>query len=209
MRSTEKKKLNKRGNILNTLIIENTESGEVAVDVYQKLSQNRLLFIHEEITDSVATDIVAALLSKDDEDSEQKITLLINSEGGDIRSVFMIYDVMNLIKSPIETICSGSAWNESLLLLAAGTPGMRYATQSAVICASQVLYDKIHFSDLTDARILNDLIKYDNKKMLEAFAKATKKPFKQIVSDFNKKTFMTPIQAKKYGLIDNVIKHKK
>lgn len=194
---------------MNTLILENSENGEVVTDVYQKLSQNRVLFIHEEINDAIATDIVAALLSKNDEDSTQKITLFINSEGGDLRSAFMIYDVMNLIDSPIETVCSGSAWSEALLLLSAGTPGMRFATQNSVICANQVFYDKIHFSDLTDAKIVKDLIKYDNKKMLEAFAKATKKTYKQIAADFSKKTFMTPTQAKKYGLIDNVIKPQK
>lgn len=194
---------------MNTLILEQNENGEVAVDVYSKLSNNRVLFISEDINENMATDIVAALLCKNEEDDTSKITLFINSEGGDLRSVFMIYDVMKLLKAPIETICSGAAWNESLLLLSAGTKGMRYATSSSVICTSQVMYDKMHFSDLTDARVIKDLIKYDNKKMLEAFAKNTGKTYKQICSDFNKKTFMTPTQAKKYGLIDAIIKNKK
>lgn len=194
---------------MNTIILEENEQGEVVSDVYQKLSNNRILFIHQEIDDNLAADIVAALLAKDDEDSNHKISIFINSEGGDIRSVFMIYDIMKLIKSPIETICSGSAWNESLLLLAGGTPGMRFATQNSVICRNQVLYDKIHMSDLTDAKVVKDLIKYDNKKMLEEFSKITKKSYKQILIDFDKKVFMTPTQAKKYGLIDGIIKNKK
>jgi len=194
---------------LNTLILEQTDEGEVAVDVYQKLSSNRVLFIHERIDDVMASDVVAALLSKDEEDSESKISIFLNSEGGDIRSVFMIYDVMQLLNCPIETICAGSAWNESLLLLAAGTPGMRMATQNSVICTNQVIYDKMYFSDLNDAKVLKDLIKYDNKKLLEAFAKLTGKTTKQIYTDFEKKSFITPTQAKKYGLIDHVIKNKK
>lgn len=194
---------------MNTLILEQGEAGPIVTDVYQKLSNNRILFIHEEINDAIASDIVAALFAKDEEDSTKKISIFINSSGGDIRSVFMIYDVMNLIKSPIETICSGSAWNESLLLLSAGTPGMRFATQNSVMCANQVLYNKMHFSDLSDAEMLKDLIRHDNRRMLEAFSKITKKSYKQIAADFGNKIFMTPPQAKKYGLIDNVIKTKK
>jgi ATP-dependent Clp protease protease subunit len=194
---------------LNTLILEETEQGEMVSDVYQRLAQDRILFIHEYIDDKVASDICATLLLKNAEDKENKITLFINSEGGDIRSTFMIYDVINIIDSPIETICAGSAWDEVLLLLAAGTKGMRFATQNSVICASQLMYNKMHFSDLTDARIIKDIIKNDNKKMLEAFASITGKTYSTIVEDFNDKKFMTPAQAKKYGLIDGIIKNKK
>jgi ATP-dependent Clp protease protease subunit len=194
---------------LNTLVLEDSEQGEVVIDVYQRLANDRILFIHEYIDDKVASDICATLLLKNAENKEEKITLFINSEDGDIRSVFMIYDMMNVIDSPIETICSGSAWNEPLLLLAAGNKGMRFATQNAVICASEIMYDKLHFSDLTDARIIKDIIKNDNKKMLEAFASITGKSYKTVAQDFSKKNFMTPTQAKKYGLIDGIIKNKK
>lgn len=194
---------------MNTLVLEDSDNGELVIDVYQRLANDRILFIHEFIDDKLATDICATLLLKNAENKEEKISLFINSEGGDIRSVFMIYDMMNVIDSPIETICSGSAWNEPLLLLAAGNKGMRFATQNSVICASQLMYDKLHFSDLTDARIIKDLIKNDNKKMLEAFSTITGKPYKTILQDFADKNFMTPTQAKKYGLIDGIIKNKK
>jgi ATP-dependent Clp protease protease subunit len=195
---------------MNTLILEETEQGEdMAIDVYQRLANDRILFIHEFIDDKLASNICATLLLKNAESKEEKISLFINSEGGDIRSVFMIYDMMNIIDAPIETICAGSAWDESLLILAAGTEGMRFATQNSVICASHLMYDKMHFSDLTDARIIKDLIKNDNKRMLEAFASITKKTYKQIADDFSNKTFMTPAQAKKYGLIDGIVKNKK
>lgn len=194
---------------MNTLILEDSEQGELVIDVYQRLANDRILFIHEYIDDRIASDICATLLLKNAENKEEKITLFINSENGDMRSVFMIYDMMNVIDSPIETICSGSAWNEPLLLLAAGNKGMRFATQNSVICASEIMYDKLHFSDLTDARTIKDIIKNDNRRMLEAFSSITGKPYKTVVEDFAKKNFMNPTQAKKYGLIDGIIRNKK
>ncbi len=193
---------------MNTLVLEDTENGEIVIDVYQKLSNDRILFLHEDIDDKVASDICAALLLKNAE-SKDKISLFINSESGDIRSVFMIYDVINLIDSPVETICMGSAWHEALLILAAGTKGMRYATENSSICASSFLYNRMHISDLTDAKIIQDIIKNDSKKMLEAFASITKKKYSMLVKDFSEKKFMTPTQAKKYGLIDGIIRNKK
>lgn len=193
---------------MNTLVLEDTEHGEIAVDVYQKLSNDRILFLHEHIDDKVASDICAALLLKNAENKE-KISLFINSESGDIRSVFMIYDVINLIDSPVETVCMGSAWDEPLLILAAGHKGMRYATENSSICTSALLYNRMHISDLTDAKIIQDIIKNDNKKFLEAFSLITKKKYSVIAKDFNQKKFMTPTQAKKYGLIDGIIKNKK
>ena len=82
---------------MNTLVLEQTEHGEVPVDVYQKLSSDRILFLANYLDDDLASDIVATLLLKDHEDSEKKITLFINSPGGDIRNVLMIYDVMEMI----------------------------------------------------------------------------------------------------------------
>lgn len=194
---------------MNTLVLEETNQGDMVVDVYQRLANDRILFIHDFIDDKLACDVCSTLLLKNSESKKDKITLFINAESGDIRSVFMIYDMMNVIDAPIETVCAGSAWDEALLLLAAGTPGMRYATQNSVVCATQLMYDKMHFSDLTDARIIKDLIKNDNKRMLEAFAKITGKPVAAITKDFSERKFMNPNQAKKYGLIDGIIKNKK
>lgn len=190
-------------------MLEEHEGNDIPIDVFQTLSNNRILFIQEDLNDKIAADICATLLVKDMESSEDKISLIINSEGGDIRSAFMIYDVMRLISAPIETICMGSTWNESLILLASGTPGMRFATPNSFICASKLMYDAMHYSDLTNAKIVKDLFERDNKKMLEIISKITKKSLKQINEDFSVKKFMTPLQAKKYGLIDDIIKFKK
>ena len=193
---------------MNTVLTETTDAGEVPVDVYQKLASDRILFINDFIDDNLATDIVATLMLKDSED-DKKITLFINSAGGNIRNVFMIYDMMMLVESPIETVCLGSAMDEVSMLLSAGTKGMRFATKNSVISVGQLVHDSMSYSDLTDAKSRLDLSVSDNKRMMEVFSKTTGKPYKQIFSDFKNTTFMNCNQAMKYGLIDKVVSIKK
>lgn len=194
---------------MNTIVTENTEHGEVAVDVYQKLSNDRILFICDHIDDKLATDIVATLLLKDQEDDKKKITLFINSESGDIRDILMIYDIMSMISSPIETVCIGSAMDEVVILLAAGTDGMRFATKNSVIAVGQLINNNIHFSDLTDAKRLLAQSVSDNKKMMEILSKKSGKTFKQVSEDFERKVFMTANQAVRYGIIDKIVSFNK
>lgn len=191
---------------MNTLILETTEVGDVPVDVYQKLANDRILFLCNDITDSVATDIIATLLLKDAEDSDQKITLFINSDGGDIRNVLAIYDVMSMISSPIETVCIGAAMNEAVIILAGGAPGMRFATKNSIIAATQLVHDSYSgYSNLTDAKKILDMCVADNKRMMEILAKSCKKTIKQVMDDFERRVFMNAKQAAKYGLIDKVV----
>jgi len=185
--------------------LEETEHGDVPVDVYQKLANNRILFLYNLIDAKLASDITATLLLKDCEDSNEKITIFINSDGGDIRNVLMIYDMMMLVQSPIETVCIGSAQNEAALLLGAGTPGLRFATKHAIITVSQLVHDWMSFSDLADAKQILSLSINDNKRMMEIIAKSCKKTLKEVMVDFERKVFMSSQQALKYGLIDEVI----
>ena len=194
---------------MNTIVLESTEHGDMPVDVYQKLSNDRILFICDQISDGLATDIVATLLLKDAEDSDKKITLFINSQGGDIRNVMMICDMMNLIESPIETVCIGAATDEACLILASGTPGMRFATKNSVISASQLVHDWMAQANLTDAKRYLELAMADNKRMMELLAKATGKSVKQVMADFERRVFMNATQAVKYGLIDKVVSFNK
>ena len=200
-----------KGAILNTIVSETMEqSAEMPVDVFQKLSNSRILFISDEIDDELTSDICATLLLKDQECHEEKITLFINSYGGDIRNVLAIYDVMQMIHSPIETVCMGAAHNEAAILLVSGTEGMRFATKNSVICVGQLVNDwmRVH-SDLVDAKSsLNQQLE-DNKRMMDIFAVASGKDLKQVMSDFDRKVFMTSQEAMKYGLIDKVIKQTK
>lgn len=191
---------------MNTLIFETTEHGDIPIDVYQKLANDRILFLCNQITDNLATDVIATLLLKDSEDSEKKITLFINSDGGDIRNALMIYDVMCMIQAPVETVCIGSAMDEAAIILAGGEPGMRLATKNSVIAASQLVHDWYSsYSNLTDAKKILDQSMSDNKRMMEILSKACKKPIKQVMDDLERRVFMNAKQAAKYGLIDKVI----
>lgn len=190
---------------MNTIVIEKTQNGDVAIDVYQKLADDRIIFLSEFIDDKVSSEINATLLLKDLESPSEKITMFINSEGGDIRSVFSIYDMMNSLSAPIETVCIGSAMHEAALLLAAGTKGMRLATKNSLISLGQLVNDHMNMVDLTDAKKTLDQSIYDNKKMIEAFAKCTGKTVKEISSDFDRTMFLNASQSLKYGLIDKVI----
>lgn len=194
---------------MNTLVTETTEYGDMPINIYQKLSNDRILFICNHIDDKLAADIVALLLLKDLESPGEKITLFINSEGGDIRNVLMIYDVMSLIQSPIETVCIGSAMDEAAIILAAGTNGMRFATKHATISVSQLVNNWMTYSDLTDAKKNLDQSLNDNKRMMDIFAKCSKKTNKQVMLDFERRVFMTAAQAAKYGMIDKVISFNK
>lgn len=190
---------------MNTIVTETTEHGEMPMDVYQKLANDRILFICDSINDNLATDIVATLLLKDSEDSDKKITLFINSQGGDIRNTLMIIDMMNMIDSPIETVCIGAAMDEAAVILASGTPGMRFATQNSQIAVSQLVNDWMARANLTDAKKYLDLAVSDNKRMMEIFSKTTKKPLKQVMADFDRRVFMNASHAAKYGIIDKVV----
>jgi ATP-dependent Clp protease protease subunit len=190
---------------LNIVITDETEAGDIPIDIYSKLANDRILFIHDDIDDNSTTDLIATLMLKDVEDSEQKISIFINSEGGDLRNIFMLYDTFQILQSPIETICVGHAFNETVLLLAAGTPGMRFATENSLICPSQLLTEGQALFDLADAHNHMGRLRKDNKSFMTELAKCTKKQYKTVMSDFEKKKFFNVKQAIKYGIIDGII----
>ena len=194
---------------MNTLVLEQTENGDVAVDVYQKLAQDRILFLSEYLDDELATDMVATLLLKDSEDSDKKITLFINSHGGDIRNAFMIYDVMTMIQAPIETVCIGAALDEAVILLAGGRPGMRFATKHAIIAATQLLPGLHMHTDLPGAEAVMQQHKLDNNRLMGILSKTTGKPIKQVRKDFDRRVFFNSKQALEYGFIDGIVKYNK
>lgn len=194
---------------MNTLVLEDTPNGEMPMDVYQKLAHDRIIFITDYLNDHVATDLIATLLLKDSEDQEKKITLFINSPGGDIRNAFMIYDVMKMIEAPIETVCMGAAMDESAIILIGGTKGMRLATKNSVISISQLVNSWHMHTNLTDAKNLMEQFNIDNNHLLDIIATSSGKSLKQVKSDFDRRTFFTAPKALKYGLIDKVVSFSK
>jgi ATP-dependent Clp protease protease subunit len=194
---------------LNTLVLEQTEQGDVPMDVYQKLAQDRILFLSDSLHDGLASDMVATLLLKDSEDPDRKITVFINSYGGDIRNAFMIYDVMTMIQAPIETVCIGAAMDEAVIILAGGTPGMRLATPHAVISATQLVNNHHMHTDIPGAAALLKQDKLDNDRLMEILAKTTKKPISRIRKDFDRRVFFNAKQAMKYGFVDRIVQFNK
>lgn len=190
---------------MNTIVTEETDLGEIPIDVYQKLASDRILFITELINDDNASNIIATLLLKDMENPDEKITLFINSQGGDIRNTLMIVDMMNMIEAPIETVCIGAAMDEAAIILSSGSLGMRFATKNSVISASQLVHEWVTRANLTDAKKYLDLANMDNKRMMDVLAKTSGKTIKQVMSDFERRVFMNAAQAVKYGLVDKVI----
>lgn len=188
---------------MNTLISEMTPHGPELVDIFDKLANNRILFLFDEITDQIAVEFVASLLLLDNVD--KKITIFLNSEGGNLQNIFMIFDTFQIIKSFIEIIATGIVSNEAVLLLAAGTPGMRFATENTLIIPSQPVQYEYQYSDLADANSLLDRMTVDNKVFMTAFAKKIGKKISDISKDLERKKFLDPKQAQKYGIIDNII----
>jgi ATP-dependent Clp protease, protease subunit len=191
---------------LNTIVLEQTEMGDIPLDVYQKLSNDRILFITGDVDEKIATDICATLLLKSHEDEEKKITLFINSNGGNIRDVFMIYDMMQMIDAPLETVCVGSAADEVAILLAAGEPGMRLATKNSLISVGQLEHRYGMHANMVDAKKYMHMTEEDNKRYLSVIAETTGKDYKQVTQDFDRRVFMNASRALKYGLIDKIVK---
>jgi ATP-dependent Clp protease protease subunit len=175
------------------------------MDVYEKLAGDRILFITGPIIDSMAADISATLLLKDYEDQGKKITIFINSDGGSIRNALMIYDMMQMISSPIETICTGVASSEAVVLLLGGAPGMRLATKNAIISVSQLENNYTCQVDMINVNKIMKMTEEDNKRMMNILAKSTNKNIKQVMLDFDRRVFFTAEKARKYGLIDKIV----
>jgi len=117
--------------------------------------------------------------------------------------------MMAMIDAPIETVCIGAAMDEAAIILASGTPGMRFATRNSVIAVNQLSHDWITHANLTDAKKYLDLALADNKRMMEILAKTTGKTLKKVTEDFERRVFMTAFQAAKYNLIDKVVSFNK
>lgn len=188
---------------MNTVIVEPDDDKGLS-DIYQKLASDRILFISDEITDELATEICASLIVKNKEDDSKPITLFFNTDGGNIRNVFMIYDVMQLISCPIETICLGEVSAEAVLLLAAGTPGMRKSLPNSIIMPSQLDQDHMIYGSMADMRSAVNLLSIDNQRLMTALAKHTGKKAAKLAKELVEPLFLSAQEALTFGIIDKV-----
>jgi ATP-dependent Clp protease protease subunit len=189
------------------VVVEQTNRGERSYDIYSRLLKDRIVFLGEEVNDVTASLIVAQLLFLEGEDPDKDIYLYINSPGGSITSGMAIYDTMQYIKPDVSTICVGMAASMGAFLLAAGAKGKRFALPNSEIMIHQPLggfKGQATDIDIHAKRILK--IKDNLNKIL---SERTGKPLEQIQKDVERDNFMEAIEAKEYGLIDDVITRKK
>lgn len=183
-------------------IIEKTSNKEYAYDLYSRLLKDRIVFCVGEINDNSANIIVSELLYLDSLSNED-IFLYINSPGGSITSGMAIYDTMNYIKSDVKTICIGMAASMAAFLLASGTKGKRCSLPNAEIMIHQPLGGTQ--GQATDIKIATERILKLKNKLNKYLAEKTNQPIKKVVRDTERDNYMDPIEAKKYGLIDEII----
>ncbi len=185
------------------IVVEQTERGERAYDIYSRLLKDRIIFIGTPIDDYVANLVVAQLLFLEAEDPEKDIYLYINSPGGSVTAGLAIYDTMQYVKPDVSTICIGQAASMGAVLLAAGAKGKRYALPHSRIMIHQPMGGfhgqakeiEIHAKEILK---LKDTLE-------EILAKHTGQPIERIKQDTDRDYFMSAEEAKDYGIVDKVI----
>jgi ATP-dependent Clp protease protease subunit len=174
------------------------------IDIYTRLNQERIIFLGQEVTDSLANSIVAAMLYLDSDDPGKPIYLYINSPGGSVTAGMAIYDTMQYIKSEVVTICVGLAASMGAFLLAAGSKGKRLALPHARIMIHQPL-GGVGRRQATDIQIEAKEILRVRQQLNEMLAERTGKSVEQIAKDTDRDYFMSAAEAMEYGLIDRVV----
>lgn len=184
-------------------VIEQTNRGERAYDIYSRLLKDRIIMLGTAIDDNVANAVVAQLLFLAAEDSEKDISLYINSPGGSITAGMAIYDTMQFIKPKVSTICIGMAASMGSFLLMAGEPGKRYALPNSEIMIHQPSGGMQ--GQASDMEIHAKRILYIREKLNHIYAERTGQPYEVIARDTDRDNFMSAEEAKAYGLIDEIM----
>ena len=185
-------------------VIEKTSHGERVYDIYSRLLKERIIFLGGPIDDMAANSVIAQLLFLDSQSPKEDIKLYINSSGGQVTSALAIYDTMQYIKADVATICVGMAASAAALLLTAGAKGKRSALSNSEIMIHQVMGGAS--GQATDVAIHANHILKIKKKLNEIMAKHTNQPISKVEKDAERDYFMSADEAKKYGIVDKVVK---
>jgi len=188
------------------MVIEQTSRGERAFDIYSRLLAERIVFLGTPVDDQIANLIIAQLIHLESEDPDKDIFMYINSPGGSVYAGLAIYDTMQYIKPDVSTICVGIAMSMGSLLLAGGAKGKRTALPNSKILIHQVSGG--FQGQGTDIEIQAREVISLKRRLEEIYAEHTSKPIDDISRDMERDFFMTPQEAKDYGIIDNVITHR-
>jgi len=190
-------------NSLVPMVVEQTSKGERSYDIYSRLLKERIIFLSEEVNDVSASLVVAQLLFLDAEDPGKDIHLYINSPGGSVTAGMAIYDTIQYIKSDVCTICIGMAASMGAFLLAAGTKGKRYALPNSTIMIHQPLGGVQ--GQASDIKIHTEYLLKVKEKLNKILSENTGKPLEQVEKDTDRDNFLSSLEAKEYGLIDEVM----
>ena len=187
-------------------VIEKTSMGERAYDIYSRLLKERIIFLRGAIDDDSANIIIAQLLFLESEDQKKDIKLYVHSPGGSVSAAMAIYDTMNHIKPDVSTICVGIAASAAAIILSSGTKGKRFALPNAEVMIHQVMGGAE--GQASDIAITAKHILRTKDNLNKILAKNTGKTVTEVEKDSDRDNYMTADEAKKYGLIDEVLKPK-
>ena len=187
-------------------VIEQTNRGERAYDIFSRLLNDRIIFLSDEVNDATASLVVAQLLFLEAQDPDKDISFYINSPGGSVKAGMAIYDTMNFIKCDVSTICIGMAASMGAFLLSAGTKGKRIALPHSEIMIHQPLGGAQ--GQASDIKIRAELILRTRDMLNKILSENTGKPIEEIERDTDRDYFMTAEQALEYGIIDKIYTHR-
>ncbi len=191
-------------------VIENTSRGERSYDIYSRLLKDRIIFIGTAITDEVANLVIAQMLFLEMENPDKDIQIYINSPGGSVSAGMGIYDMMRFVKCEVTTICTGMAASMGSLLLTAGAKGKRFALPNSRIMIHQPLISGGGISgQISDIEIHAREFVRMKKSLTEIYEKHTGKDFDTLTKAMDRDNYMTPVEAKEFGLIDHVVEYRK
>ncbi len=184
------------------IVIEKHGDQERAYDLYSRLLKDRIIFLGTPINDQVANAIVAQLLFLESSDSDKDIYMYINSPGGAVTAGLGIYDTMCYVKPDIQTLCVGQAVSMGCFLLAGGTPGKRFSLPHTSIMMHQISGGQE--GAVPDVTLRFEEMIKKNELLMEILADNTGKPFEEVKSQFERDKWMTPSEAKDFGIIDRI-----
>ena len=199
--------MTEQAQVLIPMVVEQTGRGERAYDIFSRLLKDRIIFIGTAIGDEVSNLLIAQMLFLQGEDAEKDINLYINSPGGSVTAGLAIYDTIQFLKCPVTTYCVGQAASMAAVLLAAGTPGRRFALPNARILIHQP-WGGVE-GQASDISIQAKEILRLRDRLNEILARHTGKSLEIITRDTDRDFFMSAEEAKAYGLVDEVVTGKK
>jgi ATP-dependent Clp protease protease subunit len=188
--------------------VERTSYGVKESNPYNKLFEERIIFVGVQIDDASANDVMAQLLYLESVDPDRDITMYINSPGGSFTSLMAIYDTMQFARPDIQTFCLGQAASAAAVLLSAGTPGKRFALPNARVLIHQPAMEGV-YGQVSDLEIQANEIQRVRRLMESTLARHTNRDAEQIRSDIERDKILTADEAKAYGIVDEVLAYRK